>query len=213
MGLAHLWSSARSRPSPACHHGSPTTCTHLHPNPHPRPPHTPLHQSLKGMASDDCSGADCQAGIGGWIALFGAAELLLSQVPNLESLWQVAAAAVAAAAAAAGTATAAGPATAPVSVRLRESDRVWLGAWHSAGAVTWPARASAACSACPASRRGSLSPSSLTAPPPLKKNSRWVSLLGAIMSIGYSLIAGWRGRGGGASGLPTHPVTVVPRYH
>jgi hypothetical protein len=44
-------------------------------------------QSLKGVASDECDGADCQQGTAGWIVAFGAAQLLLSQVPDFHSLW------------------------------------------------------------------------------------------------------------------------------
>ncbi len=46
-------------------------------------------QSFKGVASDSCNGADCQEGIAGWIMLFGASQLLLSQVPDFHSLWCV----------------------------------------------------------------------------------------------------------------------------
>ncbi|KAL4442421.1 hypothetical protein ABPG77_005005 [Micractinium sp. CCAP 211/92] len=46
-------------------------------------------QSLKGVASDDCNGKDCQEGIGGWIVAFGVTQLLLSQVPDFHSLWWV----------------------------------------------------------------------------------------------------------------------------
>eukprot|EP00887_Chlorella_sp_A99_P007119 scaffold2.g7119.t1 len=46
-------------------------------------------QSLKGIASDDCSGADCQSGISSWIVVFGVVQLGLSQVPDMHSLWWV----------------------------------------------------------------------------------------------------------------------------
>ena len=46
-------------------------------------------QSLKGVASSDCSGADCQDGIAPWIILFGILQLFLSQVPDFHSLWWV----------------------------------------------------------------------------------------------------------------------------
>jgi len=46
-------------------------------------------QSLKGVASADCSGADCQDGIAPWIILFGILQLFLSQVPDFHSLWWV----------------------------------------------------------------------------------------------------------------------------
>lgn len=46
-------------------------------------------QSMKGIASSDCSGADCQEGIAPWIILFGITQLFLSQVPDFHSLWWV----------------------------------------------------------------------------------------------------------------------------
>ncbi|KAI3427219.1 hypothetical protein D9Q98_007154 [Chlorella vulgaris] len=46
-------------------------------------------QSLKGMVSNDCNGKDCQEGISAWIVLFGAVQLLLSQVPDFHSLWWI----------------------------------------------------------------------------------------------------------------------------
>lgn len=46
-------------------------------------------QSLKGVASSECQGADCQDGIAPWIVLFGVVQLLLSQVPDFHSLWWV----------------------------------------------------------------------------------------------------------------------------
>jgi amino acid permease len=46
-------------------------------------------QSMKGIASSDCSGADCQDGIGAWIVLFGILQVFLSQVPDFHSLWWV----------------------------------------------------------------------------------------------------------------------------
>ncbi len=49
-------------------------------------------QSLKGAASAECAGADCATGLAPWAAAFGAAQLLLSQVPDFHSLWWVSAA-------------------------------------------------------------------------------------------------------------------------
>lgn len=46
-------------------------------------------QSLKGIASSECSGVDCQDGIAPWIILFGIVQLFLSQVPDFHSLWWV----------------------------------------------------------------------------------------------------------------------------
>jgi hypothetical protein len=46
-------------------------------------------QSLKGMESAECTGADCQDGIAPWIVLFGITQLALSQLPNFHSLWWV----------------------------------------------------------------------------------------------------------------------------
>lgn len=46
-------------------------------------------QSFKGIASSDCTGADCQNGIAPWIVLFGGTQLLLSQVPDFHSLWWI----------------------------------------------------------------------------------------------------------------------------
>lgn len=46
-------------------------------------------QSLKGIASAECSGVDCQDGIGPWIVVFGIVQLFLSQVPDFHSLWWV----------------------------------------------------------------------------------------------------------------------------
>jgi hypothetical protein len=46
-------------------------------------------QSLKGIASSDCQGADCENGIAVWIILFGTIQLALAQLPNFHSLWWV----------------------------------------------------------------------------------------------------------------------------
>ncbi|PRW51175.1 Lysine histidine transporter 1 [Chlorella sorokiniana] len=46
-------------------------------------------QSLKGVASEECSGVDCQQGISAWIVLFGGLQLLLSQAPDFHSLWWI----------------------------------------------------------------------------------------------------------------------------
>lgn len=46
-------------------------------------------QSLKGVASEECDGKDCQEGMGVWIVAFGAVQLLLSQVPDFHSLWWI----------------------------------------------------------------------------------------------------------------------------
>lgn len=46
-------------------------------------------QSLKGIASSECSGVDCQDGIAPWIILFGIVQLFLSQVPDFHSLWWI----------------------------------------------------------------------------------------------------------------------------
>lgn len=46
-------------------------------------------QSLKGIASADCQGADCENGIAVWIILFGVMQLALAQLPNFHSLWWV----------------------------------------------------------------------------------------------------------------------------
>lgn len=46
-------------------------------------------QSMKGVVSADCTGADCQDGIAPWIVLFGVIQLFLSQVPDFHSLWWV----------------------------------------------------------------------------------------------------------------------------
>ena len=46
-------------------------------------------QSLKGVVSSDCSGTDCQAGLGPWIIVFGSLQLFLSQIPDFHSLWWV----------------------------------------------------------------------------------------------------------------------------
>lgn len=46
-------------------------------------------QSLKGIASSECQGADCQSGMAPWIIVFGVVQLALSQVPDFHSLWWV----------------------------------------------------------------------------------------------------------------------------
>lgn len=45
--------------------------------------------ALKGIASSECDGADCQDGIAPWIVLFGIIQLFLSQVPDFHGLWWV----------------------------------------------------------------------------------------------------------------------------
>jgi amino acid permease len=46
-------------------------------------------QSMKGVASAECDGADCAAGLAPWILAFGAGQLALSMVPDFHSLWWV----------------------------------------------------------------------------------------------------------------------------
>lgn len=46
-------------------------------------------QSLKGVASSDCKGTDCEEGIAVWIVIFGLVQLALAQLPNFHSLWWV----------------------------------------------------------------------------------------------------------------------------